>query len=86
MVLMRALRGPRFASLARMTFSDVPSNAFLQFIKSARRFGVLGKQFLVDLLGSILPGPADNNCFTLLVPFQDRTWADSELSANFQGD
>src|SRR5258708_11037362 len=78
-------RTTRFVSTARMSLADVFSNRILHIrqilLECLRR-----KECQVNVLRRMPACSANNNLATLLVPFENGTWAHSELLADLGGD
>src|SRR5258708_19443390 len=78
-------RTTRFVSTARMSLADVFSNRILHIrqilLECLRR-----KECQVNVLRRMPACSANNNLSTLLVPFENGTWAHSELLADLGGD
>src|SRR5258708_10080369 len=77
-------RTTRFVSTARMSLADVFSNRILHIrqilLECLRR-----KECQVNVLRRMPACSANNNLATLLVPFENGTWAHSELLADLGG-
>jgi hypothetical protein len=70
-------------STARMTPLDVPPDPFFQvWERSGLRWP--GEDRVVDLLGCMTACPSYNNLTAFIVPFQNRTWANSQFLADLR--
>jgi len=65
-----------------MPLPYVPPNPFLQLGETARLWS-LGEQLPMDLLRAVTAGPPYHDAFAILVPFQNRAGADTELAPDF---
>src|SRR5204863_9900902 len=71
-----------FESAAPMPLPNVLSNSVLQLLKSSSLRRSFREQRPMDVHGRILARATDNDLIAVLVPFQDRTRADSKFAAN----